>query len=321
MNKIFSNLILKSYCEESKYLLLNQRLIDIIPNSLIVNNCIFIRTTTFNSAGGIFYTSSSISIFFQIKNSIFQNCSSTTLGGVIKFENSGNSNITLEKNCIFSCFSGIGQFSHIVISQTENNLINFNLISILKSSPNPINNNQDVIWNEKGNHLILNTNISSNFPYYNSGITLWNSLSGFLSFSTFKNNSVEDHVCLYCYGSNNFYFNFLNIINNLSPNRGIFFINTGQYYLNNSNFYFNKNVLFNVYSGSIIVNNSFINHFDNSFIFNGNCLLINTLNIYQNFLINHLNTYICLNEEIIFTIKLKNILLKKMIFNFFLLFI
>ena len=237
------------HCYNSTNLLNNERLYNNNINYLI--NCIFCRTTTFNSNGGIILiTSSNFNLLIEL--CLFHTISCTNQGGSIYFYT--NSNISIIKTCSYLSTAQSGQFSYIFSTL----FYQISLLSITKSS---INGNEPLYAN-LGNHSFNYYNSSNNKAIYHSGILIINPIFHISKFSTFINNQVTNYVCIYLDNGINFnYYYFSNIINNNSPSVGVVYLtNSAKYEFNNCIFNLNQDKLFYIGSLSLILKNSKINH-------------------------------------------------------------
>ena len=293
--------------------------------------CFFIRTTSFNSYGGVIYIYN-VECNFSLYDSIFYNCSSSSYwredgGGAIYFRSElTNSNIYFQNICANRCWtisnSGWNQFCVLFIKNNINNKIQLISCSLTKCSPY-IGHGYTTLLTYYGNQTILNFNSSFNYNLAYSGI--WNRAPTKLRglFYTLSNNTVSDFTCLLLSeSSNDNIISNSNLINCNSPYSGVVRLwNGGIFQLTNFIFLNNINTLFFVDTGGQLnIDNSFFNNFS-SIIFVGSVSTSNFINtITKTFIINHLSTYLCdINSKK--TNFFKNILFFKKFFylNFFIL--
>ena len=227
-------------------------------------HCFFLSLSG-NSNGGALYCSSS-NLNILIEECIFESCILTSgYGGAFYISITTNGKFIINKVCGTLCMSP----SYIpfgYINYPTNSIINTTYLSISKSISSS-STHLFVIENSKINQKGFNT--SFNDLYTVSGFTFNNPSLSNISYSTISNNKEIGYLTIYFHGgSGPVYFSYTNIINNFHLNLG------GQYSqilwnhitftsFDYCNFYLNtiKN-LFNIYSGTVQVSNSWSDQFD-----------------------------------------------------------
>jgi len=252
-----------------------------LDNTVDISHCSFQRYSVFSGSGGIIYVKSethSLSIYY----SMFYNCECSEKGGAIYF-NSNNS--TLKLICANRCSASNSCFSEI--STRNNNHVEYSSIALCSFSPTKS-------WSfslSNGDILYENDNNSLNTVVAISGLYLFNPKSFKCSFSTFSSNKVEVGICIYLQwnlGS----IVYSNIINNNSPNLGIFHVH-GKYQFQYCVFNNNQNALFSLHDGTLHVSHSSISH--KGFISNFSYVTLNnnSMTLKPTFQFKYLNSYYC----------------------------
>ena len=220
-----------------------------METTIIVSNCNFFRTKTFDGNGGVICVIS-VSFSLDISLSMFFKCSCSGDGGVIYFVSKSS---LLKMVCASDCNAIYHNFGFI---QTINhNYVEFFSISscykdFLGEFSNTLSN---------GNLKVLKNNCSMNSNDQCSGYGLFNPIDFELSFCTFSNNSVKRKCCLVFLSAIGI-LNYCNIAHNNSPSYGIISVLNGYVSIGYSIFSKNNNTLFYCESGSIEVSHSFIYH-------------------------------------------------------------
>ena len=138
-----------------------------------INGCDFKRISLYSGSGGVISLSSK-NINMKLENSQFFNCSATSTGGAIYFENTGHSgsNSILSKICASHCFSNYrAQFARIAVYNQLTNWNQYHFVSVYKCSPF-YDHTQRPICSNGGNHTIKNFNSSNNLCRGHSGLII-----------------------------------------------------------------------------------------------------------------------------------------------------
>jgi len=209
----------------------------------------------------------------NVSNSMFYNCLCSNEGGAIYFD---SSNSFLRMICACGCKFGDyiwGQFANIY-SSLENQ------VEYLSLSCGPIfSSGFCPIFIKSGNQRVYNTNSSMNNVHSYSGIGINSPLSFTSSYCSFSNNKVANSICINIfYSTYEVLLSYMNIVHNNSPSNGVLYCQgSGTKKLTYCIFHDNKNYLFFIYSGSLEVSISFIDHPSSSFT-NNNAVSTKTNN-------------------------------------------
>ena len=201
----------------------------------------------FNNKGGSIFIES-LSCNLLIENSLFINSTSNFEGGGLYF-NCNSGSIIIKRTCSTYCYTGVsseifGQFGFITVSNS--NFIIISSLSISKCSPFQGHSSGPIVF-RYGNQSCKFSNSSYNLLYRHSGIDFWSSLSFKLSYSTFVSNKVTGWLCLYFFTcSNPCFASFINVVDNNSFSRGISICDNLVIYISNSNFFQNEGILFDI---------------------------------------------------------------------------
>lgn len=217
-----------------------------------ISFCSFSRALTFSGDGGVI----SISIdnkSMSVSNSMFYKCSCLGYGGAIFFS---SSNSSIKMICANSCSCGDSSSCHFAFGcSTHLNQVEYLSISNCSHS---ISGSYPIRL-EGGDQRVDNMNSSLNKAYQGSGITIVSPKSFSSSHCTFSCNKVSHSICLY-FILNSFSMLSANIIQNDSPINGVIFVEGGAPKMNHCIYQNNQNTLFCVWSGSLEILNSFIDH-------------------------------------------------------------
>ena len=283
----------------------NQNIRQINYNSnIFLTFSIFINLSTFNSGGAIYLEHSNNNIL-MIESCLFKFCSSFSKGGAISFICT-NSDIVTNKLCGYSCFTGNsgnhlgGQFIYVITSKRNEH---FN--SMITECSSFQDDNWQTISLQGGNIKFDNQNCSNNKVYAYSGPLFYSANSAISKYLTVYGCSSTSHtqIGVVLCPSN---IQYINIINNHSPNYGIFHYNSNNHYIENSFMYNNSGCIFDIYSATLTVSNSIINNYS---ISRGS---VNTINVTTNQIysieIFHFNN--CYNKDKTKSLKQRFFLLK-----------
>ena len=275
-------LVLKSNCITSR----------IENQNISIINCLIKDISSQTSGGAIYISKTTISL--NINDTTFYQCISTNgNGGAIFFTN--GLNIQLFKICALVCKAN-SHYQFAYLRTTSNQILDLNTINNCSNL-----NGYQTLHLENGNQNLSKSNISNNNNIWISGIWYLNPKSFFCNYCTFYNNTVRDYICIYLYGYSGT-ISKSNIILNNSPTNGVVSVyNSGNYILDECIFDQNQNILLNVITGTLKLNNCYINHLSNSIttntinvpIFSPTLIITNTIYFFY-------STYNCYykNEEL-----------------------
>jgi len=250
----------QSYRPESMLLCISSVCIDSISGvgrsyaqtNVDVVNCFFQRSSVFTGDGGVIYIYGGAHTL-SVTDSLFYMCRCSSNGGAILVNSTGDSFIN--KVCAFQCSAGYGHFAYL--RTTNDNIIE--MVSVSKCSPSE--NGYFSFIQSTGNPVLRNSNSSLNSAYQMSGISTGSQILYTCSFCTVSNNKVSSGgICVYL-SKGTGTITYTNIVHNNSPAYGIVYISlSGSYSMNFCVFNMNQNTLFCVYTGTLKVFHSFINH-------------------------------------------------------------
>jgi len=228
-----------------------------VDKNLNISNCFFSRYSSYSGDGGVIYVTAS-SCSMNINYSIFYNCVCSERGGAIYFY---SSNSYLRMICANSCSASYYHFAYLSASQV--NQVEYLSVSNCSNTTS----GYFPIELHTGNQRVDNTNSSINNAYHTSSIGIYSPSSYTSSNCTFSNNKVSDSICIYFYSySGTISMSYANIVHNNSPQYGVVFVDgAGSRKMMYCIFKNNQNTLFCVYSGSLEVFHSFIDHSASSF--------------------------------------------------------
>ena len=228
-----------------------------IDSNFNIENCNFFKMI-FNGIGGVIYFKNDLNFKILIELCIFSQCESTQAGAI--FITCINSDIITSKLCGYKCYSSSSsQFSYIETKIGQRNECYY--CSILKCSYLEKIGHSVPTYFIRGNLILNNFNYSKCNTLYHCCLVITSGGNSNLNFGTiFQNSPNNFNVIDVYFNLVNFYY--INFIGNSSPNNyGIIYVNNnGIIKIFNSIFRENLNVLFYIYSGSISINNCFINH-------------------------------------------------------------
>jgi hypothetical protein len=173
-----------------------------------VSNCLFNKCSS-SSNGGAFYCSSSVTYLLVESSSFFSCKTSSSQGGAIYFYNS-DGECVLHKICGNDCYSTYtgsssnGQFGYIYVKNTASSKNYVNYSSIVRC----VNENSNSRYSLRlyyGKNLCQSVNMSMNKCGYYPGFSCESSYNSSsttcsLSYSSFSDNIVTGHICLYSNG-------------------------------------------------------------------------------------------------------------------------
>jgi len=218
--------------------------------SISISHCSFSRSLSYSGNGGVIYVSGG-SFCLSVSHLMFYNCVCSSQGGAIYFD---STNSSLRMICAFRCSSYNSRFSFLKAS-LENQV---EYISVSNCSHDP--SGFYPIYLSLGIQRVDYTNSSMNSARYYSGIGI-NSPAAFTSsHCTFSNNKASDGICVY-FEHNSGSMSSANIVHNNCPSSSHGVVHVfGAYIMSYCIFQGNQNLLFYIYSGSLSISNSFIDH-------------------------------------------------------------
>jgi len=217
-----------------------------------ISDCFFSRTAQYIGFGGVIYISD-VSKSMNISFSMFYHCFCSLGGGALYFY---SYNSCLRMICANRCSCGTSYDGHFAsIRATQVNRCDFLSVSYCSHT----SDGRYSLYLNSGNQRVENTNSSMNHAFQCSGICFWTPSSLNSTHCTLSNNQVSNSICIYfssCSGT----ISSSNILYNDSPVYGIAYVFNGRPKMNYCIFQNNQNNLFYIYSGSLEVSHSFIEH-------------------------------------------------------------
>ena len=241
--------ISSGFCiNESIYSGRSQYSIDTISN---ISFCFFTRINSSALNGGVLYFATNVGSLYM-SNSGFYNVGSSGAGGAFHLS---LENVNISFCCANSCFAASYHYGYIQVTKT----ICFEYQSVSYCSKSTIGAISLMI--HYGYTFINNFNCSMNSASRLSGMDTFQPSGYKCSLSTFAHNNVSEYSCL-GFNRNMAEITKTNIIDNVSPERGIFYLRNGaNLTIEESIFNQNQNtLLYILVSGIITVRNTFINH-------------------------------------------------------------
>ena len=216
-----------------------------------INNCLIMFFNTTENGGVIYIDSTQYLI--NINDTTFYQCvSSNGFGGALYFNDIFN--FQLLRICALYCTSN--NYYQFAFIRSNNNHI-LDLITLYDCSNIYGHITIGFLF---GYQNISNINISYNENIEKSGFYSYYPNLMFCNYCTFYNNTVSSYICISLLGGKG-HISKSNIILNYSPPNGVIYVeNFGNYNFYECIFDLNKNNLFYVDSGSLQLNNCFINH-------------------------------------------------------------
>jgi len=227
-------------------------------NNIEISHCFFSRSSVFSGNGGVIFVQGG-SYSMNIGFSMFYNCLAD-YGGAISFN---SDNLYLLMICANRCHASYwGHFAYLVpLQMNQVEYLSISACSHISTGIYPIR----MI---KGIQRIDNTNSSMNNAFKSSGISQGTPSSFTSSHCTFSNNKASDSMCLNFFSpAGTISISYANIIHNNSPSDyGVVLVDgVGLTKMMYCVFQNNDNYLFYVWSGSLEVSHSFIEHLSSSF--------------------------------------------------------
>jgi len=218
-----------------------------------ISNCFFSRSLDMSGDGGVIDVSGG-SYSMNVNESMFYNCVCSQYGGAIRYS-SYCSNLRMV--CANRCHSN-GSYHFAYLATSQANTIDY--LTVLNCS-----------YTASGSYSIClhssiqrvdNTNSSMNKANLGSLIFISSPTSFTSTHCSFSHSKANERRCIYFYSdSGTILMVYSNIVHNLSPTQGVVYVQgNGQRNLKNCVFQNNSIYLFCVYSGSLEVSHSFIDH-------------------------------------------------------------
>jgi len=226
-----------------------------VEKNINISNCFFSRSSSYSGGGGVICVYGS-SYSMNINYSMFYNCVCSSYGGAIYFS---SSNSYLRMLCANSCSCGASSYGHFAyIQPSQINQVEYLSIS---NCSHTISGYYSIRL-DYGNQRVDNTNSSMNNAYRVSGIRFSSPSSFASSHCTFSNNKVSDYICIhFTSASGTISISYANIVHNNSPSYGVVYVEgEGSINMMYCIFQNNQDSLFCVYSGSLEVSHSFLDH-------------------------------------------------------------
>ena len=223
-----------------------------VNDNTIISDCVFSRLFTINGDGGVVFISP-ISLSINVSHTIFYNCSCSGSGGAIYFS---STNSYLRMICANRCSANNNHFAYL--SASLKNQVEY--LSLTYCSYSAFGYYS--VHLNSGDQSVENANSSMNYANQISGICFYSPSSFTNTHCTFSNNKVSSSICLYFYSSSGtISMSYANIVHNNSPYSGIVYATgEGSRKLIYCIFHNNSNTLFYIWSGSLEVSHSFIDH-------------------------------------------------------------
>ena len=213
-------------------------------NNAYVHDCTFSQISGRGSGGAICYTKNSKLL---VEYTSFNDCTSTGEGGAIYFGNSGQ--------CVFSSVCGVkctanqfGQFYLVWASRGQNK--NHIIDSSITLTEKKYSDQCRILCHYCGNILCKGVNASNHKANKVSGIRIDNPTICYISYSSFRNNTVVSEGCICCY-SNQHYINNTNIIENEQSHGGLIYAYNSRISMTHCSIFGNKLGSGNIFSGYV----------------------------------------------------------------------
>jgi len=217
-----------------------------------ISNCFFLRSIAYSGDGGVIYLTVSF-CSMNINYSMLYNCVCSSHGGAIYFS---SSNSYLRMICANRCSCGATSMSHFAwLRASQMNQVEYLSISICSYTTSGTCS----MFSPIGNQRVDNTNSSMNNAKEYSSIYIDSPSSFSSSYCTFSNNKVSSCVCIGIITSSGT-MSYANIVHNNSPSLGVVSVSGAGLRMMYCMFQNNQNTLFRLYSGSLEVSHSFIDH-------------------------------------------------------------
>jgi len=224
-------------------------------DNITVSHCFFSRSSLFAGDGGVIYVNGG-TYSMNVSFTMFYNCLAKN-GGAIQFV---SSNSHLRMICANRCSCGAnfgGHFAYLVATQMNQcEYLSVSYCSQTTSGYSPLELNS-------GYQVVDNTNSSMNNAQRISGISVISPSSFTSIHSTFSNNKVSNGICLQFFTFQGIVsMSYANIVHDNSPQEyGVIYVQGwAQQTMSYCIFQNNQNYLFCVWSGSLEVSHSFIDH-------------------------------------------------------------
>jgi hypothetical protein len=190
-------------------------------SSVYVSNCLF-NSIVESNQGGALYCSSSVTYFLVESTSFFSCKTSGGYGGAIYFSNTNNGQSVLHEVCGYDCCSTSNTNYHFAYIRIYNDASskNYANYSSITRCVNEISSSEWILYLGYGKICCPSINSSMNKCYcvpgiYCAPLSLSNSVTCSLTYSSFADNAANSLVCIYLWMSGaNFEMKSCNIIRN-----------------------------------------------------------------------------------------------------------
>jgi len=227
-------------------------------NKVNVSDCFFSRSSQYSGKGGVIYVDEGF-FSMNIEYSMFYFCCCSEDGGAIYFYSQVSN---LRMICAHMCSCGLfGRYNFAYLRASHVNQMEYQSISYCSYI---LIGTFSIIFID-GNQRFVNTNSSMN-KGYECIIAFAAPFSYSSLHCTFSNNLVSNSNCILFYSeSGTISMSFANIVHNNSPHDGVVTVGgEGSRNMMYCIFHNNQNYLFCVFSGSLEVSHSFIDHSSSS---------------------------------------------------------
>jgi len=237
------------------YICINESIVNgrsYFNENISIYDCFFSRLSQLLGYGGVIYVSwDNLSMY--VTHCMFYQCLSDHEGGAIYY-NSINS--SLRMICANKCCASGCHFAYLGVGASNLNQVGYLSMSCCSST----NDGWFSLILDSGNQNYDNSNSSMNVAEVSPGITIYPPGTFTSSYCTFSNNHASLGHCFY-FSSDLGIISSTNIVHNYSPlDKGLVSIRNGNQKILFSIIQENHLILFNVYSGSLEIMNSFILH-------------------------------------------------------------
>jgi len=236
--------------------------ITIEKGGVFIVDCFFNGMVS-STNGGAICISTSQNIQILIGCTVFNNCSSLSMGGALSFLCNSQGEIILKQVCAYRCYTGGteleygGQFCYIYAASHRNNQIYDS--SVTKCAFETGNSRMGSVYLSGGNQVVKSFNSSHNLLASYASYFLKGYRSLLISHSTSSSNNANRGICNWIgYGEGTGLVLYCVITQSTSQNFGLFRNNNASTIIQYSVFYQNTGILFSIPLGSLFVKDSYI---------------------------------------------------------------